>query len=148
MNKKDALEFAKDRVQEIERFLSELEHRREVLDQREKEARAKLERWQLVIHELSEEVIPEAALSELDLSKGRLTDACYPVLKAAGHGMDAREIVAELKRRRREFKAKSPEDSVNKMMQRDRRFYRPHGRGSYWDLTERRPLEEVGKPSV
>jgi len=149
MDKKEALEFAKELVEELERSLAALQHRRELLDQREQEINEKLSRWQQNIKDLTEEVKPVASLSELDLSKGRLTDACYPILKATGHGLHGKDLVSELKRHGREFKAKNPEDSVNKMLQRDPRFSRPGDRGTYWELSEWRDLlEEVEEPST
>ena len=136
MDAKGALDFAQQRIEELRRLLSEIERRREFLNQREKELSEALTKWEAVAEDLANETKHHEQVEPIDLTGMRLADACFHLLKGIGRGLQARDIVVELRKRGRSIDAKNPMDSVNKMLQRDRRFYRPGGRGSYWELEE------------
>lgn len=132
----DVLEFVEYRKREIRKSLERIQKRREILDESEKELNASLARWETLAKELAKEGIFTGSEPSADLSDMRLADACYLVLKAKGEGMHAKDLVAELRDRGRTIQAKNPVDSVHKMLLRDRRFYRPGGHGTYWELEE------------
>ena len=139
MNEAEVLEFAKHKVQEVTSSLQRIERQRQLLNQKEEELKQALARWESIIQELGQEVVAIGAIganTTLDLSKMRLSDACYYVLRAKGQGLHAKELVLELQKRGRVISAKNPVDSVHKMLLRDRRFHRPGGQGTYWELEE------------
>ena len=137
-NKKieDVLEFVEYKKSEIHKSLERIQRRREILDESAKELNASLARWETIAQELAKEGAFKGSEPNADLSDMRLADACYLVLKAKGEGMHAKDLVAELRDRGRTIQAKTPVDSVHKMLLRDRRFYRPGGHGTYWELEE------------
>ncbi len=136
MDAKGAFDFAQQRIEELRRLLSEIEPRRKFLNQRERELGEALTRWEAITEDLAKETEHHERDEPIDLTGMRLSDACFHLLKGIGRGLHARDIVVELRKRGRSINAKNPMDSVNKMLQRDRRFYRPGGRGSYWELEE------------
>ncbi len=137
-----ALSFAHGRVTGIERELLDLDRRRKYIDDREAELKVSLDLWQKAVADLEKTAGPALPAHAVASAETPLTDACYEVLRSAARGMHAKEIAEELKNRGRQFRAKNPLDSVHKMMQRDRRFYRPGNRGSFWELEEWRSPEE------
>ncbi|MBA7514931.1 hypothetical protein ES705_06967 [subsurface metagenome] len=145
MKEKEVLEFAEHKINETKRSLQRVERQRELLDQKEEELKQALNRWENLAHELSKETTIATGDIVPDLNAVRLSDACYYVMRSKGRGLQAKELVVELRERGRVINAKNPVDSVHKMLLRDRRFYRPGDHGTYWELDEWKvlPLDET-----
>jgi len=145
MKTKEVLEFAEHKINEAKRSLQRIERQKEILDQKEEELKEALIRWENLAHELSKETTIETADIVPDLNAVRLSDACHYILRSKGHGLQAKELVVELREHGRMINAKNPVDSVHKMLLRDRRFYRPGDHGTYWELDEWKvlPLDET-----